>query len=171
MAKLRKGERLSRRLESVVARLCEKLGPMTTTRAVKLPYLVDVEAAHYLGHRITDGTHETWDHGVVTSEVWSFIQNGGDVHGPFEISPHSFSEGGKQISLVGEPDDELADFASGSLRRRVEEPEAETERQARKPEHAAELAAADARDERQRDGSGASSTDCVCWARYAARRE
>src|SRR3954471_284315 len=109
MAKLRKGERLSRRLEAVVARLCEKLGPMTTTRAVRLPYLVDVEATHYLGRHITDGTHETWDHGVVTSEVWSYVQNGGDIQGPFDISPHSFSEGGKQISLAGEPDNDLTE--------------------------------------------------------------
>jgi uncharacterized phage-associated protein len=109
MAKLRKSERLSRRLEAVVARLCEKLGPMTTTRAVKLPYLVDVEATHYLGRHITDGTHETWDHGVVTSEVWSYVQNGGDIQGPFDISPHSFSEGGKQISLAGEPDNDLTE--------------------------------------------------------------
>ena len=109
MGKLAKGERLSPKLEAVLARLCQKLGEMTTTRAVKLPYLVDVVATHYLGRPITDGTHQTWDHGVVTTEVWSYIQNGGDIHGPFDIRAHHLTEeGGKQISLGGEPDDELS---------------------------------------------------------------
>jgi hypothetical protein len=34
------------RLEAVLARLCKRLGPMTKTKAVKLPYLVDVVARH-----------------------------------------------------------------------------------------------------------------------------
>ena len=62
------------------------------------------------------------------------------------------------------------------VRRRVEEPEPQPERQPGEPEHPAELAAADAGDERHRAvvtrrhdaGSGASSTDCVCAARNAA---
>jgi len=107
MVKPPKAKRLSPKLEAVLARLCQKLGPMTTTRAVKLPYLVDVVVAHVLGHPVTDGTHETWEHGVVTSEVWSYIQSGGDIQGPFDVSDHHFSEGGKQISLGGEPDDDL----------------------------------------------------------------
>lgn len=108
MPKLAQGERLNRKLEAVLARLCQQLGALTTTRAVKLPYLVDVVAAQTLGAPITGGTHETWDHGVVTREVWSYIQHGGHIHDPFEISKHSFSaEGGKQIALAGEPDDDL----------------------------------------------------------------
>ncbi len=105
MAIQRKGDRLNPKLEAVLARLCEKLGQMTTTRAVKLPYLVDVLAAHDLGAPITGGTHETWDHGVVTCEVWSYIQQGGNINDPFVIKSHDFSEGGKQISLGGEPDE------------------------------------------------------------------
>jgi len=81
---------------------------MITTRAVKLPYLVDVLANHHLGAPITGGTHQTWDHGVVTSEVWSYIQRGADPHGPFDVDEHGYSEGGKQISLAGEPDDALS---------------------------------------------------------------
>jgi uncharacterized phage-associated protein len=109
MGKLAKGERLSPKLEAVLARLCQRLGALATTRAVKLPYLVDVVAAHYLGRPITDGTHQTWDHGVVTNEVWSYIQNGGDIQGPFDVTGHNLNEkGGKQISLGGVPDDELS---------------------------------------------------------------
>jgi hypothetical protein len=109
MGKLAKGERLSPKLEAVLARLCQRLGALTTTSAVKLPYLVDVVATHYLGRSITDGTHQTWDHGVVTHEVWSYIQNGGDIQGPFDVTAHRLTEeGGKQISLGGTPDDELS---------------------------------------------------------------
>jgi hypothetical protein len=34
---------------------------------------VDVIAMHVLGRRITEGTHEAWDHGVVTSEMWHYL--------------------------------------------------------------------------------------------------
>jgi len=94
--------RLSPRLEAVLARLCTRLGPLLTTRAVKLPYLIDVLAQHHLGAPITGGTHQTWDYGVVTAEVWSYIQKNGDGNGPFEVSEHRFSEGGKQICLARE---------------------------------------------------------------------
>lgn len=58
------------KLEAVLARLCEKLGSLYKTQAVKLPYLVDVIAAHKLGHRITDATFEAWKQGVVAREAW-----------------------------------------------------------------------------------------------------
>ena len=105
---IKKGDRLDPKLEAVLARLCKKLGWITTTRAVKLPYLVDVVARHHLGAPITNGTHETWEHGVVTGEVWSYIQRGGDINDPFIIKGHSYSESGKQISLEGEPDEALS---------------------------------------------------------------
>ena len=40
------------KLKAVLARLCEQLGPITRTKAVKLPYLVDVVANQVLGHAI-----------------------------------------------------------------------------------------------------------------------
>jgi hypothetical protein len=107
MKKAAQGNRLNPKLEGVLVRLCQKLGPMTITRAVKIPYLVDVLANHYLGRSITDSTHETWDYGVVTKEVWSYIQSGGDIYGTFDVTEHNFSEGGKQIAFVGEPDEDL----------------------------------------------------------------
>jgi uncharacterized phage-associated protein len=107
--KNKKDTRLSPKLEAVLAQLCEKLGPLTTTKACKLPYLVDVVAAYVLGRPITDGSHQTWELGVVTREVWSYIQQDSDVNGPFTIKPHPFSEGGFQISLAQntEPDEPL----------------------------------------------------------------
>ncbi|HSK77321.1 MAG TPA: Panacea domain-containing protein [Thermoanaerobaculia bacterium] len=107
MARSIRGEPLNPKLEAVLAQLCRKLGAMTTTRAVKLPYLVDVVATHYLGAPITEGTHETWDHGVVTREVWTYIQQGGEINGPFVIRDHNYSETGKQISVAGEPEEDL----------------------------------------------------------------
>jgi uncharacterized phage-associated protein len=75
---------------------------MTTTRAVKLPYLVDVVAFHYLGHAITEARHETWEHGVVTSAVWSLIQTG-CPNTPFRVEEHDLSESVKKISLCDAP--------------------------------------------------------------------
>src|SRR6185312_11151579 len=49
--------------------------------------------------------------------------------------------------VVERADDELPHLAGGRVRRRIEEAEAEPERQAGEPEHAAELTPADARDE------------------------
>jgi len=63
---------LSPKLEAVLFRL-GKAKPLNMTQAVKLPYLVDVVATHVLGRRITEGTHQAWDHGVVTSEMWHYL--------------------------------------------------------------------------------------------------
>lgn len=91
---------LPTKLEAVLARLCEDLGPITKTKAVKLPYLVDVVAQHTLGRRITEGTHQTWDYGVVTRELFIFIthRSGKPL---FSFEPHRFSESGVQIELHG----------------------------------------------------------------------
>jgi len=102
---------LDPRLEAVLARLCERRGILFKTQAVKLPYLVDVVAQAALGRRITSGTHQTWDYGVVTREVFDFIT--GDGRGIFKFMPHAYSEGGRTVRLVGKPprclsSDELA---------------------------------------------------------------
>ena len=87
---------LPHKLKAVLARLCEELGPITKTKAVKLPYLVDVVANHVLGHRITEGTHETWDYGVVTREVYRAVTHE-DVSPDFVVEAHSYSEGGQLV--------------------------------------------------------------------------
>ena len=66
--------------------------------------------------------------------------------------------------------DQLSDLGGRRIRRRVEEAEAEPEREPGEPEHPPELAASDARDERHRRegqaaGSGPASTALVCSAR------
>ena len=66
------GESLPPMLETVLIRL-GKAARLNVTQAVKLPYLVDVIATHLLGAPITEGTHETWAYGVVTSEVWHYL--------------------------------------------------------------------------------------------------
>ncbi|HYU33237.1 MAG TPA: hypothetical protein VEW48_13840 [Thermoanaerobaculia bacterium] len=63
------------RLRAVLARLCDRLGPMYKTQAVKLPYLVDVIAKNTLGHVIAGGTYQAWEHGVVTREVYRFVEH------------------------------------------------------------------------------------------------
>jgi hypothetical protein len=91
------------RLRAVLARLCERLGPLYSTQAVKLPYLVDVIAKSVLGHQIAEGTYQAWEHGVVTKEVFRFIKHEPDADSVFSVRPHRYSEGGKQISLVRRP--------------------------------------------------------------------
>ena len=96
------------KLEAVLARLCETAGPLVKTKAVKLPYLVDVVATHVLGRRITEGSHQTWDYGVVTREVYRLITHGRD-NPLFRIKPHPFSESGQQIELSGPNSTRLSD--------------------------------------------------------------
>jgi uncharacterized phage-associated protein len=93
---------LEPKLEAVLARLSQRLGPLMKTNAVKLPYLVDVVAAHALGRRITEATHQTWEHGVVAREVWVFITHGKGGR-RFVVEPHSYSEGGQLIRFQGDP--------------------------------------------------------------------
>ena len=100
---------LDRKLEAVLVRLCERLGPLFKTHAVKLPYLVDVVSQHELGRRITEGTHQTWEHGVVTREVFGFITHGPLPGTPFRIESHPFSESGKRISLEEDVREEVLD--------------------------------------------------------------
>lgn len=86
------------KLEAVLAELCARLGTITITKAVKLPYLVDVVAEHVLGHRITEGTFEAWDYGVVTREVWDLAKEDGGTW--FRVGEHFYSEGGRTVALA-----------------------------------------------------------------------
>ncbi|HYX25640.1 MAG TPA: Panacea domain-containing protein [Thermoanaerobaculia bacterium] len=95
---------MSPRLSAVLARFCQRLGPLFSTQAVKLPYLVDVVANHLLGHPIANGTYQTWEHGVVAKEVFRFIKHEASGDPVFRIEPHAYSESGKLISLAGDPE-------------------------------------------------------------------
>ena len=90
------------KLEAVLAEICSRLGTITITKAVKLPYLVDVVAEHVLDHRITDGTFEAWDYGVVTREVWDLAKDDGGSR--FRIGEHFYSEGGRTVALAESAD-------------------------------------------------------------------
>lgn len=91
------------RLRAVLARLCEQLGPLFSTQAVKLPYLVDVIAQHEIGRRVANGTYETWEHGVVAREVFRFVKHEAASDSTFRVETHQYSESGKLISLAGDP--------------------------------------------------------------------
>lgn len=91
---------LNPQLRAVLARLCERLGPMYTTQAVKLPYLVDVVAKSILGHTIANATYQAWEHGVVAREVFRFIKHESATDGLFKVRSHQYSESGKQIGLA-----------------------------------------------------------------------
>jgi hypothetical protein len=92
---------LSPAMRAVLARLCERLGSLFLTQAVKLPYLVDVLAAQLLGRPIAGGTYETWEHGVVAREVFRFFRYQAEGDPVFRVEPHEYSESGKRISLWG----------------------------------------------------------------------
>ena len=98
------GGALSPKLGAVLARLCQCLGPLFSTQAVKLPYLVDVVASQILGQPIANGTYQTWEHGVVTREVFRFIRQEAQGGGTFHVEPHRYSESGKRISLAADVD-------------------------------------------------------------------
>jgi uncharacterized phage-associated protein len=98
------GRGMNPKLTAVMARLCERLGPLFSTQAVKLPYLVDVVAKHVLGQPIANGTYQTWEHGVVAKEVFRFIKHGAAQDPLFFVEPHPYSESGKRIALAGAAD-------------------------------------------------------------------
>lgn len=91
------------KLEAVLAELCSRLsGRIGITHAVKLPYLVDVVAVATLGHRITGADYEAWDYGVVAPDVWRYVKHTPGA-GPFETADREYTEGGRELRLVGTP--------------------------------------------------------------------
>jgi len=60
------------KLQAVIVRLGRDAN-LNVTKAVKLPYIVDVIANRVLGHPITEGTHQAWEKGAVTSEAWRYL--------------------------------------------------------------------------------------------------
>lgn len=80
------------KLQAVLTRLIGQApAPLTITQAVKLPYLVDVLAHQVLGRSITEGRHETWSHGVVTSEAWHHLHSL-PPGAAFRVTPVPYSE-------------------------------------------------------------------------------
>jgi uncharacterized phage-associated protein len=88
-------------MRAVLARLCERAGPLFTTQAVKLPYLVDVVAKKVLGRAIAEGTYQAWEHGVVAREVFRFLKHETATDPLFRVQPHGYSESGMRVSLAG----------------------------------------------------------------------
>jgi uncharacterized phage-associated protein len=96
---------LPTKLEAVLLRL-GSTAALNITQAVKLPYLVDVVAKRVLGAPITEGIHQAWDHGVVTSQVWHYLSKRDDSP-TFHLEPVPFSEERKLIVDENPLDDAL----------------------------------------------------------------
>lgn len=92
----------TKKLQAVLARLCEQVGELAMTQAVKLPYLVDVFAERALGRKIVDATYQAWDYGVVAKEAWVLLHY---APGPlFKVEVCQFSEASYVIQLNTEAD-------------------------------------------------------------------
>lgn len=98
---------LDQELEAVLARLCDRLGSLCKTQAVKLPYIVDVVAMHVLGRPITKATHQAWMNGVVTKEAYAFVTHHGD-DGVFHVSAGG-PPVGTRLHLIGKADASLSE--------------------------------------------------------------
>jgi len=113
-------DQLPPKLEAVLVRLCKQApAPLNITKAVKLPYLVDVLACRVLGREITEGHHETWEHGVVTSEAWHYLHSC-PVASAFSVHTIPFSEEirievlgtSSADDLLSEEERRIVDFAA-----------------------------------------------------------
>ena len=92
---------LDPKLLAVLGRLCEKLGVLTKTQAVKLPYLVDVAAKAVIGSEVTHSRYEAWALGVVCVEAWGATKNGEET-GVLSVEEVPYSEfDSKRIRLAG----------------------------------------------------------------------
>lgn len=94
---------LDSRMAAVLARLCDRLGSLSKTQAVKLPYIVDVVAMHVRGDAVTGAEYEAWDYGVVAPAVWHAFSSdeakaSGRVNG-FSVRDLPYSESGVAIRL------------------------------------------------------------------------
>lgn len=76
------------KLNAVLGRLCEQLGDLWTTQAVKLPYLVDLVSQRVRGYKVTNSQHKAWRLGVVTARAWGLIKR---------------EHGGKYFEVFGDP--------------------------------------------------------------------
>ncbi len=88
------------KLEAVLIRIC-RASSLNVTQAVKLPYLIDVVAKHVLGRPITEGAHEAWENGVVTSPAWHYLTKRTDSK-ILHLEPVRYSEERKVVIDVEE---------------------------------------------------------------------
>lgn len=89
-----KTPQLPPKLEAVLTQLGRE-ADLSVTQAVKLPYIVDVVASHVLGEKITEGTHQAWKHGVVTSQAWKVLTEA--QSNTFRLEPVKWSEEKKLV--------------------------------------------------------------------------
>ena len=86
----------------VLERICERLGSVNKTQAVKLPYLADTISSMVLGRPITGAVHETWQHGVVCRPLYELLtERTGDER--FSVKPRLGFEGEYMVSLARSP--------------------------------------------------------------------
>lgn len=92
---------VSAKLEAVLGRLCQRMGKLSMTQAVKLPYIVDVIARNESGRPIANATYQCWQYGVVASEAFSGLKRCES----FAIEEIEYSEGSTWVKYLGsEPD-------------------------------------------------------------------
>lgn len=77
--------------EAVLAALCDHLGAVMKTQAVKFPYLVDVVATRVLGAPITDARYGTWKHGVVCEPLFAMLEHS-PKDGGFHVERPQYTE-------------------------------------------------------------------------------
>jgi uncharacterized phage-associated protein len=105
---VRSETQLDPKTEAVLARLCERLGFLNKTQAVKLPYLVDVMAQHLLGRRLAATRFEAWDQGVVAPEIYRFLTYHSEPDPVFRVEPAQYSESAVRVTLHGPAREPLA---------------------------------------------------------------
>lgn len=93
------------KLQAVLMRL-GRAASLNVTQAVKLPYLVDVVASNVLGAPITEGSHQAWDNGVVTSEAWHHLTKC-EGHSFFHLESVPWSEERRLVIEVDGPESAL----------------------------------------------------------------
>jgi uncharacterized phage-associated protein len=102
MATQRSSQPLPPKLEAVLIRLT-KDAPLSITQVVKLPYLIDVVANHILGRPITEGQHQTWKYGVVTSEAYNYLNEiEDDADSAFQVKGALYSDQ-REVRAVRDP--------------------------------------------------------------------
>lgn len=88
--------------EAVLARICNRVGSVGKTQAVKLPYLADVISNNMFGKLITQGKHETWKHGVVCRPLYRLLTHDEEERIPFRVEALPWAEDSYQVSLSNE---------------------------------------------------------------------
>lgn len=86
------------KLMLVLERICERLGSVNKTQAVKLPYLAEAISSRVLGHPMTDAAYETWQHGVVCRPLYQLLTDQGGC-GRFHVEPRAYVEDEYTVSL------------------------------------------------------------------------